>query len=187
MAKANVLEKYLGLTPEKRVDFICKNYSSFLKTIDSYTQGLVYMIEEELDYNRREARGDLGVRVSGGYGHSDSTANKAIQNVSLREAIINCDFTDGILDDTDNEEEIVRAASVLRKMRRDYDLFNSQLQLLSDEDYFAFRLFLSGERSLMEVADEWNIQYETAKKRVYRIRKQIKENVMNFTTVSYVG
>ena len=29
MAEANVLEKYAGLTPEKRVDYICKNYSRF--------------------------------------------------------------------------------------------------------------------------------------------------------------
>lgn len=66
MAEANVLEKYAGLTPEKRVDYICKNYSRFTGIIESYTQGLVYMIEEEQDFNRREDRGDLGVRVQGG-------------------------------------------------------------------------------------------------------------------------
>ena len=29
MAEANVLEKYAGLTPEKIVDYICKNYLRF--------------------------------------------------------------------------------------------------------------------------------------------------------------
>ena len=37
MAEANVLEKYAGLTPEKRVDYICKNYSRFTGIIESYT------------------------------------------------------------------------------------------------------------------------------------------------------
>ena len=58
MAEANVLEKYAGLTPEKRVDYICKNYSRFTGIIESYTQGLVQMIEEEQDFNRKEDRGE---------------------------------------------------------------------------------------------------------------------------------
>jgi len=92
MASVNVIEQYAEFTTEKRVDYICRNYAKFMGIVESYIDGMVYMIEEEQDVNRREERGDLGVRVGGGFGHSDSTANRAIRNVSLRDAIINCDF-----------------------------------------------------------------------------------------------
>ena len=185
MAEANVLEKYAGLTPEKRVDYICKNYSRFTGIIESYTQGLVYMIEEEQDFNRREDRGDLGVRVQGGGFHSDRTANQAIRNVSLRDAIIACDFSDGVLDDTDHDEEFMRAAAVLRQMRRDFELFNSQMQQLKENDMLLIQSFLLKEKDLTEIADERGIQYESAYQRVRRIKKEIKANVIAFTSVRY--
>ena len=34
MGEANVLEKYAGLIPEKRVDYICKNFSRFTGIIE---------------------------------------------------------------------------------------------------------------------------------------------------------
>jgi hypothetical protein len=187
MASANVLEKYAGLTPEKRIDYICKNYARFMGIIESYTQGLIYMIEEEQDFNRREEKGDLGVRIQGGGYHSDRTANQAIRNVSLRDAIIACDFSDGVLDDTDHDEEFMRDAAVLRQMRRDYELFNSQMKQLKENDMLLIQSVLMKEKDLTTIADERGIQYESAYQRVRRIKKEIKTNMFAFVSMSYVS
>ncbi|SDB45176.1 hypothetical protein SAMN02910298_02259 [Pseudobutyrivibrio sp. YE44] len=187
MASANVLRKYAELTVEKRVDYICRNYASFMGIVESYTEGLIYMIEEEQDFNRREERGDLGVRVGGGFGHSDPTANKAIRNVSLRDAIINCDFEGGVLEDTDHEEQFMRDAAVLRRMRRDYKLFNSQMHLLAEEEMTILQTYLSGNKDLNDLADELNIQYDSAKCKIYNIKRKLKKNVVSFASLSYVN
>lgn len=58
---------------------------------------------------------------------SDLTARKAINNVITREALINCDFSGNVLDGVDQAEVYIRDAYILRDMRKDYNLFNSQL------------------------------------------------------------
>lgn len=53
MASVNVIEQYAEFTTEKRVDYICRNYAKFMGIVESYTDGMVYMIEEEQN-NKRE-------------------------------------------------------------------------------------------------------------------------------------
>lgn len=46
-----------------------------------------------------------------------------------REALINCDFSGNVLDGVDQAEVYIRDAYILRDMRKDYNLFNSQLAI----------------------------------------------------------
>ena len=60
-------------------------------------------------------------------------------------------------------------------MRRDFELFNSQMQQLKENDMLLIQSFLLKEKDLTAIADERGIQYESAYQRVRRIKKEIKE------------
>ena len=79
----------------------------------------------------------------------------------------------------------MRDAAVLRQMRRDFELFNSQMQQLKENDMLLIQSFLLKEKDLTAIADERGIQYESAYQRVRRIKKEIKANVIAFTSVRY--
>ena len=133
MTEKNLIRVYTGATSEKRIDIIIKNYTKFIGIVDGYTDGLRYMIECEKESSHRQSAGDLGVRVQTGGMTSDPTARKAINNVITREALINCDFSGNALDGVNQAEVYIRDAYILRDMRKDYNLFNSQLGILGTE------------------------------------------------------
>ena len=94
----NILNVYEKADSAKKVDIIIRYYPNFLGIVNSYTEGLFYMIENEKACNRSKNRGDLGVRVQTSGKHSDITADTAISNVITRDAIIACDFSGDVLD-----------------------------------------------------------------------------------------
>ena len=91
----DMVQVYRKADDAHKFEIIYKNYSCFLRMVDSIISGLAYEIESEILFNRRQAKGDLGVRVQ----------------------------TSGILDDCDDPERYITQALVLEDMRRDYSLF----------------------------------------------------------------
>ena len=110
---------------------------------------------------------------------SDPTAKKAIRNVMTREAIINCDFSGDVMDGVDRAEEFMRDAYLLRDMRKDYDLFNRQLSILGTEKE-TFEKYLRREKTLIDIAEEQGITYESAQQKIHRIRRKVKKQVVGF-------
>lgn len=179
MAEKNLIKIYVDASSAKRVDIIIKHYTDFLGIVDGYTEGLRYMIECEKDSNRHRALGDLGVRVQTGGSTSDPTAKKAIRNVMTREALINCDFSGDVMEGVDRAEEFIRDAYLLRDMRKDYELFNRQLSILGTEKE-TFEKYLRREKTLIDIAEEQGITYESAQQKIHKIRIRVKKQVVGF-------
>lgn len=116
VAKASIIKNYAKADAAGKVDIICKNYSNFIGIVDGYTEGLCYMIENEKAYNRKQSRGDLGVRVQTSGMYSDITADTAINTVITKEAIIACDFSGDVLEGVEDFQRI----SFRRKRYRRY-------------------------------------------------------------------
>ncbi|WP_207637477.1 hypothetical protein [Butyrivibrio sp. XPD2002] len=66
----------------KRIDIIFEHYDNFLELADMFEGRLFDDIKEEKGFNRREARGDLGIRVQTS-GKSDPTCMEATGNLTL--------------------------------------------------------------------------------------------------------
>ena len=179
MAEKNLIKIYVDASSAKRVDIIIKHYTDFLGIVDGYTEGLRYMIECEKESNSHRALGDLGVRVQSGGSTSDPTAKKAIRNVMTREALINCDFSGDVMEGVDRAEEFIRDAYLLRDMRKDYELFNRQLSILGTEKE-TFEKYLRREKTLIDIAEEQGITYESAQQKIHRIRRKVKKQVVGF-------
>ena len=179
MTEKNLIKAYTAATSENRIDIIIKNYTNFMGIIDGYTDGLLYMIECEKESNRRSSIGELGIRVQTGGMISDPTARKAVNNVITREALINCNFSENVLDGVDNAEIYIRDAYILRDMRKDYNLFNSQLGILGTEKE-TFVKYLMKESSITDIAEEQGIAYESARQQMQKIKVRIKKQVKGF-------
>ena len=110
---------------------------------------------------------------------SDPTARKAIRNVMLFDALFNCDFSGDIMEGVDCAETYMEDAYVLRNMRKDYALFNSQLSILGTQQDF-FTKYLRKEISLTDVAEDQGITYEAARQKIYKIRQRLKRQVISF-------
>jgi len=175
----NLIRVYTGATSEKRIDIIIKNYTKFIGIVDGYTDGLRYMIECEKESSHRQSAGDLGVRVQTGGMTSDPTARKAINNVITREALINCDFSGNVLDGVDQAEVYIRDAYILRDMRKDYNLFNSQLGILGTEKE-TFTKYLLKEKTISDIAEDQGITYESARQQMQKIKVRMKKQVKRF-------
>lgn len=186
MAKANIVKNYASADAAEKVDLICKNYSTFLGTVESFTEGLKYMIENEKEYNRKASRGELGVRVQGSSKtHSNVTEELAINRVITREAIMACDFSGGVLEGVDREEEVREQAMVLRSMRRDFELFNQQLGILNPKEARVFRWYLTKEKDLYSIATEEGIEYNCAVQKVRRMKEKVKVQMIVFLESAY--
>ena len=179
MAEKNLIKTYMSSSFEKRVDIIIKNYTNFMGIVDGYTEGLRYMIESEKESNRRQSIGDLGVRVQSGGMPSDTTAKKAIRNVLTRDALVNCDFSGNVLEGVDRAEMYIRDAYILRDMRKDYNLFNSQLGILGTEQDMFLR-YIRKEATLGVLAEERGISYETVQQKMVKIKNRLKQQVVGF-------
>lgn len=173
-ANTNIIKIYADADSEQKVDIICRYYPNFIGMIDGYTEGLRYVIENEKNSSRRAAMGDLGVRVQSIGHYSDPTANTATNNVDIVRAIKDCDFSDGVLDDVSSKDEIQRKALILKSMRKDFNLFNSQLGALNPNEKRFFEMYLRDRRKLMDLAEETGIQYESAGQKCRRLKERIK-------------
>ena len=73
--------------------------------VESYTDGLRYMIENEKVFNRQASRGELGVRVQAKGNHSDIIGSSAVASVMTREVLVACDFLGDVLESVDRYEK----------------------------------------------------------------------------------
>ena len=179
MKETDLIQDYRSSSAEKRVEIIIKNYPKFLGIIDGYTEGLKYMIESEKESNRHREKGELGVRVQTGGMKADPTEREATDNVITTDALVKCKFSDNVLYGVERPEIYIKAAETLRAMRKDYTLFNSQLQSLG-EDRDMFVRYISKKATLVVLAEEKGVCYETVQQKIVKIKHSLKKLVAGF-------
>ena len=179
MAGNDIIKLYMNATSSKRVNIIIKHYTDFMGVVDGYINGLFYRIESEKDSYKRQSMGELGIRVQNSGMHSDPTAKKVNDALELKNAIIRCDFSGGIMEGVEEADKYMRSAKLLKDMRRDYEHFQNQLCCLG-KDKEIFEKYLCGQKTLTDIAEEQSITYESAQQKVHKIRRRLKEQVIKF-------
>lgn len=172
--KADIVQKYAVAPAAKRVEIICKNYQNFEGIIEGKIAAMSFVITEEKAYYRKQEHGDLGVRVQSSGHYDDITANTAINELSIKKAIMECDFSDGILEGTDHEEDFIYDACTLMKMRREYELFKSQMAYLNEKERQLFTTFLSKKKTIDDLAEELGVQYHSVVRRMNKLKQVVK-------------
>ena len=174
----DLITLYRSAKADGRFKLMMDNYAVFPKAIRKAEMKIRYMIQAEREYMRSKARGDLGVRVDGS-GHSDLTADEAISNSILDEAITTGVITRGLLKGLDKAKEYEADIRTLGIMRMDYELLKEIVENLEEKDSLIIRKNLEEGLLFKEIADEQGRSYEAIKKRIEKIRAEIYEEVID--------
>ena len=180
MPEVNFIKVYESADADKKIDLICKHYHNFTRIIDGYTNGLCYLIYTDKIKNRKSDVSELGVRVQNFGRYSDCTSDEATSKADIRKAVMTCDFSGDGLKEMPKKGFYYEMAYLLCNMRTDFEYFKSQLESLDDEESRIFLGYISKKLTLYDIADEEGIQPESAKKRVIRIKRRLKNRMLLF-------
>ena len=180
ITEEQLVDAYGKGNPKQRFKLIYRNYEVFLKLVDSYEVGLFNRILFEREYNRRQKNGDdLGVRIQTSI-KGDPTAAKAIENLMIREAIEECNFSGDILKDTDNPEKHKRDILTLHMMRREYEVFDTSLKSLPEKEYRINCRFIKKESTAVQIAEDEDRAYSTIANLIAVSRKTLEQRTIPF-------
>lgn len=181
--RVNMIEEYADASIEKKVEIILDNYEGFCALVDGYEKCLSIQIRTEREYNRKGSSGDLGIRVQTS-GLSDTTARIAIENVSIQEAIKSGDY-ESALKGADNIEKHKKEIRTLINMRDDYIIVSNQIHVLQGKELRLFKVFLSGEKELQELATEEGMCYNAIWKKIRKSRNAVTAHSLSFLESKY--
>lgn len=178
--RACVINEYPYCKAEKRIDIICTNYAVFERMINSFKCGLVQQICAEKAYNRKTRANSVGVRVSKYGSMHDITSRMAIEETMIRD-YMDADVMEAeLFEDTDNPREILNKIMALKQMRREYDFLTEQLACMRERDCKILKAYLMREKSVHDLAELLGIAEGSVVKRLYRLRKKLKEQIVPF-------
>ena len=153
------------------------NYAVFPKIIRKAEKKIQYKIKSEKEYLRSHARGELGVRVQTS-GTSDPTFNEAATNIMIEDAFKTGEVDKGLIKgikDASLYEDEIRLVSI---MRMDFELLEEIIEDLDESDSKIMKQYLLEGRLFKEIADDEGRTYEAIKKRMERIRAEIREEIL---------
>ncbi len=173
IAETSIVEKYARSGIEARLNFVLEHFDGMMELVDFFEKDLCEKIREDKLFNRRKLTGNTGIRVQTS-GLSDTTFRDAERNVSLIQQIRSGSI-DELLRDTD--EDVVKRIEIIsvRMMRSDYDSVHAAINILKPRARMELRDVLAGRKDLGEIAECTCCQYDSAKKRLYRNRRKVKE------------
>lgn len=78
---------------------------------------------------------------------------------------------------TDDKEQLIRKVCNYHRVNMDFEIFVSKLGTMERKDQNILKPYLMKEKTMDEVAIELGIEYRSAIKHVYRIKKRLIEKV----------
>ena len=172
--------QYFEATTEERVNLIFRHYDNFLDMVAAGIQEVIFIINEEIDYNR--LRDSLEYTRTSSGTVSDPTYRKAVQRVSVEEAVKTCSFDNDALDGVEHRQAFIRRAYNLRKMQRDFEVVADNIQALKQQDRDYLLPVLLNEKTIEEIAIESSVSYGTVATRICRLKSYVRGNVSNLYT-----
>jgi len=181
--KKSFIVIYKEADPEARFKIMMNNYAVFPKEIRKAEKKLQFKIKAEQEWIRGHAMEELGVRVQTS-SKGDRTANEAISNVMMEEA-----FETGVLDKSVfkgivNTDEFEEEFQLIRIMKMDYELLEELVNGMPNRDARIMkRRFLEG-KIYKEIADEEGKTIDAIKKRIEKLYKELKEEILEYLEMS---
>ena len=171
--EANSLLDYLEMEAEQRANVIAVHYADFEEYLEDCKEGLITRICNEKDFGRQSHDAeDLGVRVQTQFGtYSDVTGNAATTEVLVRSMIEHRELDEYLFEGVDDEWTVRHMVTGYYLMTREYNLFNTILMRKKRKDFKILYNVLAGYDSTEDLADRLQISPESARKKIYRQRK----------------
>ncbi len=165
------LREYSQSEPERKARFILGNFRRFPKMIEGYESDWKIVVTAEKRYNTLHEMGDLGIRVQTS-GTGNPTMNKAIFETELDNAAGKRDLF-SVVKGTDDPEQHIREKMVIADMKDDYSIMKNAIHRLEEVDAEVLLRYIQMEKTIQEIADELQMNYDSAKKKLQRLRKEV--------------
>lgn len=174
----DILSDYKVANPEERLEIMFENYHIFPKVIRKMEKRTQYKIKAEKEYQRSQAREELGVRVQTST-LSNPTEAEVVAKITLEEAFATGVIDPSILRGIDNAAEYEADIRIISVMRDDYELVTECVEDLEDEDSKLLKAALVQRKFFKELACEFNLSYDTVKRRISFLKDLIKDDVID--------
>ena len=171
------IDDYIGVQPEEQFEFIYTHYPIMKNLLTDYREDLIDEVIEQKSYNRRAANGDLGVRVQISIGISSPTEKQAINHMTIEKAIVDGVLDEEFFEDTDNQEELIRKVTCYHAVSEDVKTFTKKLGSLEQQDQKILKPYIMGQKSMSDLAEDMGIDYRSAIKHIYRVKKRLSAKV----------
>lgn len=183
MSKLSFIDQYGNAEPGKRADIILDHFQDFPSIIEGHRKILVLKIKNEREYIQKSCKDNLDTMILTSE-ISDPTAKEAVEHVYIEELVQNGEDISELIYDMENEEKRVfsRQVHILMKMREEYTILQTQLLFLNSNEKKIFELYTEGGHDFQKIADQEGIQHESARRRVWEIRKKIKNKAVGSMT-----
>ncbi len=165
------LREYSQSEPELKAKFILGNFRRFPKMIEGYESDWKVVVTAEKRYNTLHEMGNLGIRIQTS-GTGNPTMNKAIFETELDSAATNRDLF-SVVKGTDDPEQHIREKMVIADMKDDYSIMKNAIYRLEEMDAELLLHYIRMEKTIQEIADELQMNYDSAKKKLQRLRKEV--------------
>ena len=182
-SEAISIDRYTGSQPEERFDFIYENFSIIQEIIKDFREELISEVIEQKSYNRRSANGEPGVRIQISMGIGNPTQNQAIDHMTIAQAIDEGFLDEDFFEDTDNRYDLIRKVDCYHSVRADVETFTSKLGTMDPKDQRIIKPYLLRQKTMNDLTEDMGIDYRSAIKRVYRLKKRLIEKVEPKLTV----
>ena len=127
----NIYESYGDKSARERAELIYSNYSSFQGIIEDCKMRLIYEIKAEKERKRSNHKDELGVRIQNLGNYINPTADEAVLDVMLEEAINGLNSTENALSDPALVQEFKQREYVIVMMADEYASLKRHLHALS--------------------------------------------------------
>ena len=183
--EANIVTKYADADMDERVNILINYYPNIMQLVDGYERSLQIIIKQEREYLRNRAKGELGVRVQTS-GISDPTANEAIENMTIEEAIKSGDLS-AVTKDLDAETRELHELEVrtIRNMREDFGIMKSNFFYLMPDEAKLFEKYLRCGRHAEKLAYEIDVKPTALKQHMCRVRRVVFDQTVGILTRKY--
>ena len=180
-AGANLLVDYYDAKPDARIRLIFRNYVNFEYLLDLYGKAISSKIIAAKNGRHRNTAEELGVRIQTSF-IGDMTCETAVSNVSIEADIMAGNYHRGLLEDMDEEDSLMfsRELVTLQVMRDEFELVSTEVERLKPSEKKVFIPYIMKEKTIQEIADDRNIEYDSVRKSLKRIKKRIRRCVVPF-------
>lgn len=176
-ARADIITTYAEADNTGKVKILVKHYSSWDGILKISTKNMIQDIMDEIRCNRMSRYGDLGVRVQTS-GCSNPTEAIGNSEMAIEQAVESCDFSGGVFKDTDDEEGYKLRACTIKRIREDLETFKDQILWLDIKERRILEDFLNEIKSVDDFAEEWELQYITAYRRLERLKNIVRDKTI---------
>ena len=184
---AELFDEYEKWSTAQKVCFLCDHYYVMERLISNYREALIAEVMEQKEFSHRGENEGTGVRIQVSFGRkTDTTAGTAMKRMAVSEAIEKGWLDESFFEGMDDPEEVIRKVTVYHVISEGYKAFSKRLDEMKPGDREIVMPYLRREKRLCDLANELKIEYQSAVKKINRIKKRL-EREMGDCVVSVEG